>query len=162
MDLLNEFWGSNMYACPCSQQVPMCSGNAYFTSQTPGYIYYDVQLFEKTLRSGSKLPAAWIMSHEAGHNLQFKIGTQATYTIQHELGADCYSGFFLGWLVCTGRVNQYDINAALSQVCSWQDPEGVPWFDKSAHGTCTQRINAVMKGVSGYQSGQMPSLTCVF
>lgn len=160
MSQINEFWGSSMYACPCSEAVAMCKNNAYATSQTPGYIYYDPNLFASWLSSGSKLPAAWATSHEAGHNLQFALGMSPTFSIQRELSADCFSGFFLAWLQCKNMVNQNDISATLSAVCMEGDSSSVPWFQPGAHGNCNQRINAVANGMKGYMNGALASNVC--
>ncbi|OGL97113.1 hypothetical protein A2318_00710 [Candidatus Uhrbacteria bacterium RIFOXYB2_FULL_45_11] len=162
MGKINEFWGSAMYACTCSPAVQFCTHNAYATPQTPGYIYYDPNLFVSLRSHGSLLPAAWMASHEAGHNLQFAIGMNAAYSIARELSADCFSGYFLAWLVCTNQATQYDISTTLMQVCSAQDPVGVPWFDPTAHGTCSQRVNAVQNGMKSYAAGVLANVACKY
>lgn len=160
MQKINEFWGSNMYACTCSPAAQFCAHNAYATPQTPGYIYYDPSLFLSLRSHGSLLPAAWMASHEAGHNLQYAIGMNAAYSIARELSADCFSGYFLGWLVCSNQATQFDISTTLKQVCLTQDSAGVPWFDPTAHGTCSQRVSAVQNGMKNYAAGILASVAC--
>jgi hypothetical protein len=159
---INTFWRSQMTPCACDQ--PGCPFNAWVLSQTPGFVYYrrDFLQWVSQAGGGGAIGAAWMLSHEAGHNLQFAWGFRYSSMKAQELGADCLSGYFLAWLECSGRSNMSDTMAVTGSICAVGDPQPSGWFDPNTHGTCNERISAVLRGAGGYRAGQGPALVCVF
>lgn len=157
---LNTFWQSSIYPCVCGAVTPLgpyCAGNAFAHSSAYGYIYYDYNVLGQfqSIGDGSLLAPAWLLAHEAGHLFQLRSGLNTTYnfTIESELAADCFAGYFIGWLACNGEVNEADVYAAMSAACSFADPQGLPWFNASAHGDCDMRVAATLSGLNSYVSG---------
>ena len=146
---LNAFWSSSVQACSCGPDAfaQGCTNNAFVTPNGLGYIYYDASFLNGLSgATGSFLPPAYFLAHEFGHNIQLAYGRAYPAAIARELSADCYAGYFMGWLACSSRTNQAEIQQALAFACSIQDPLGTPWWDPRAHGTCAQRVDAVLKG----------------
>jgi hypothetical protein len=158
---VNTFWQSRMSPCACDQSG--CLFNAWVLPQTPGYIYYRRDFLEwiSQAAGGSTIGAAWMLSHEAGHNLQLAWGLRYSSPKAQELGADCLSGYFLAWLQCNGRSNMSDMLATTYSICAASDSRPSSWFD-AAHGTCPERQAAVQRGALGYQNGAPPTLNCAF
>jgi len=159
---INTFWQSNAIACSCSFDAPpTCVHNAFATQNGPGYIYYDPSLLNTfAAQSGSLLPPAYVLAHEFGHDIQFEYGLSSPVSILNELGADCYSGYFIGNLICQNRTNQNDIQQTIMQTCSGGDAVGTPWWNPSAHGSCQQRVTAVLRGIAANQAGIPPNTVC--
>lgn len=159
---INTFWQSQMTPCACD--LPSCPFNAWVLGQTPGYVYYrrDFLQWISQAGGGAAIGAAWMLSHEAGHNLQVASGLRYSSMKAQELGADCLSGYFLAWLECSGRSNMTDMMAAAGAICAAGDPQPSGWFDPGTHGTCNERIAAVQRGAAGYRGNQRPAAVCVF
>lgn len=159
---INAFWQSQMTPCACD--LPSCPFNAWVLGQTPGYIYYRRDFLEWISQAGggAAIGAAWMLSHEAGHNLQVAAGLRYSSMKAQELGADCLSGYFLAWLECSGRSNMSDMMSATASICATGDPRTSGWFDPGTHGTCGERLTAVQRGAAGYRNNQPPSAVCLF
>jgi len=167
MSDINTHWSSAVRACPCNTDAYVfggCGGNAFFLANSPGYIFYDPGELEKLTATagGDPIAAAWVLGHETGHNVQTQFNMPSSAPIGRELGADCLAGYLLGWLQCTGRANAVDLQLSLAAVCSTADPIGIPWFDPRAHGTCNQRVGAVMHGIQSSVQGLVPTVACQF
>jgi hypothetical protein len=166
MSDLNLFWQSSMVSCGCDDATSLSSGcqsNAMVLAQTPSYIYYDRNMLDYLARTtGLGLSAAWFLAHEAGHNVQLSLNLQYSSGKARELGADCFAGYFVAWLECTGRINWSYSNAALMTACQVGDPFVSGWFSPGAHGTCPERQEAVQRGLSSYKLGQEPWRVCTF
>ena len=162
MQDINSLWGSAISPCACD--LPTCPFNAWVLPQTNGYIYYrrDFLQWLTGNAGGAVIGAAWMLSHEAGHNLQNAAGLRYTSSKAAELGADCFSGYFLAWLQCQGRSSMGDMLNATAAICATGDPRTSPWFEPGAHGTCAERLAAVQRGANGYSAHLMPSRVCVF
>jgi predicted metalloprotease len=103
------------------------------------------------------MPSAYVLAHELGHELQGVIGLPAV--AQHkELQADCFAGYYLGSVACRGLVGQADILATLTTACVIADGTGNPVTDRETHGTCEQRMQAVVLGMDGY-ARRLPATT---
>ncbi len=178
MARVNQFWGSSMIACTCAGDFPSigCEANqvvptgvnfacalnptrAAFAYPGSGYIYLNALTPDLFLsQTGSDLPLAWILAHEAGHELQGHANQFCTG--DHRLverSADCYAGYFLAWQFCQGN---YDANAdlaALDVACRIVHPvyaaAGVP-------DVCRARAGAVEFGTVGYANGFDPQAHC--
>ncbi|MCC6875161.1 MAG: hypothetical protein IT378_12710 [Sandaracinaceae bacterium] len=157
---VNQFFGNGVVACAYGIDQPFVMGNAVSYGGT-GYVYYDPAfLHGMTSATGSMLPAAMVLAHETGHEIQGLSSTGGSLSIARELGADCYSGYFLGYVVCQGRANMFDVMAAFDSAC--RAGTNLPWWDPRAHGTCDQRVAAVQQGVAAYRAGASPLAACVF
>ena len=171
MSDINNMWESQMVACVCGSDfpgLPFCANNAAVLSPSIygagalGYIFYDPNFLQilETRGQGSLLGPAWFLAHEAGHNIQNNSGVSYSATKLQELSADCFSGYFIGKLVCDGRINQNDIDGLLASICSVGDPIALPWFAPGVHGTCAERIDATLRGINAYLNGKLSSLEC--
>ena len=165
MQQLNEFWESGIQACVRGPDLPQCVGNAWAISPQDGgmgYIYFDPTFLEVySSQAGTLLMAANILAHEVGHNIQNAFGS-SSLMISKELGADCYAGYFIGWLICNGEVNGADLMGTFAGACQGGDGSGFPWFDVNTHGTCTQRVQAIQLGIQRYSDGVPPVNACTF
>jgi hypothetical protein len=160
---LNDVWGSSMVACPCDAQTLAagCRNNAFVHPAAPGYIFYDREFLGTLAQSfGSVAAAAWLLSHEAGHNIQLRTDLQFGFSIQQELSADCLAGYWFGVLACRGDAMMLDLMTAVNTACGVMDPAGVPWFAPGAHGNCEQRAGAVRMGIDSAALGADPIAAC--
>jgi hypothetical protein len=154
---VNEFWGSSVQVCACGpDSADDCDMNA-FSLFGLGWVYYDPRLVELLVRGGSNLPAYWLLAHEFGHELQ-GVFEKPPILLARELGADCYSGYFLGSLVCEGQVSEADLARTLDVVCQLGD--GEHWLDLDSHGTCDERAKATLAGVRAYLGGRSALEAC--
>lgn len=168
MGSINEFWGSNLVACVCGVTSPLgpyCPGNAaaaYELNAAFGYLYYDPNLLTnlQAYAGGSLLAPAWLLAHEAGHNVQAVKGLASPLSIARELSADCLAGYFVGWLACQGEINEFDVEGTMVSVCATADSAATPWFHPTAHGTCQDRVNNTLWGMSAYFEGLLPEQAC--
>ncbi len=158
---LNTLWGSAVRACPCERDALGCYRNALVFPETPGVIHYDPMLVTE-LRAvmGAEIAAALVFGHELGHGVQVTDGQLSRHTIHVELGADCYAGYFLGYLRCLGEAPMEQFAAAYMSFCQSGDRPGIPWWSPAAHGTCAQRVAALMAGIEGYGVGANPAVVC--
>ena len=166
MSDINTFWNSSIIGCSCGPDLPICQNNALaldYRQGGRGYVYYDPNILSLLSSiGGTNVAAAWFLSHEVGHNIQQEFGLSSQLSVARELSADCYAGYFLGWLKCIGRIGDADITGTLRAACSAQDPAGTPWFAQGAHGTCEQRVSSVSTGISRYEQGIAPLNACTF
>ena len=148
---LNRYW--NLTSCVFSVDTtlaPNCKNNAISYSYPP-VVIYDSEFFAADVQKwGRELPNLIIIAHEWGHQYQYakNLFTPNDYTIYVELDADTKAGQYIGWLAQTqGVTNVAEIAGLLKQyACSLADPEGLPWWDPQAHGSCEQRAGAIEKG----------------
>ncbi|WP_437948935.1 hypothetical protein WME98_51305 [Sorangium sp. So ce296] len=163
---LNMMWESEVQACACGVDLPSCASNALaldYRQGGRGYVYYDPSILQWFLEStGTMLAPAWFLGHEVGHNIQQEFGAISPAMIARELGADCYSGYFIGWLLCNGRANDADVMGTLAAACKVAEGTGHPWFDINTHGTCQQRQQAISTGINAYLGGVPPLQACTF
>jgi|SRR5882672_8854036 len=164
MSDVNALWMSQMRACPCNIDALSggCGNNALVDPRSPGYIFYDRDFVSRlAMNSGnSALAGAWLLSHEAGHNVQIRLGMQFALGVRRELSADCLGGYFLASVVCSGKALDSEITNAVMAACTIGDPAGYPWFLPGAHGSCADRISAVTYGIAAYRNGTSPVVAC--
>lgn len=159
---LGHFWYSFFAPCDCSDIRSDCQMNAFASSASPGFIWYDDFLINQMTNGDSLVPLAYLMAHEAAHHVQFAHNLTYMNSISAELSADCMAGYFLGYLACTGQVDGIDIDSSLGEICAAGDLPGTPWWDENAHGTCTQRVTAALDGIAGYALRVPPKEWCVW
>ena len=165
MNDINSFWGSQMYLCSCRSDQPNCLGNAVVYGSAPshqgyGYIYYDSNfLVYLNNISNTLLTPAWLLSHEAGHNVQSEFS--ATFPTQaiKELSADCLSGYFLGNLICNGQTNKLEIDSVLNTLCTVDNGQSA-FFNPNGHGSCQERVSYISAGINSYLNGIPPLDAC--
>lgn len=166
---VNHVWNSAIVACRCDAAALAdprnpCANGAYAWPDTPGYVFYDQATLDAALATSGGLPsaAAWVIAHEAGHNVQFATGLSrvSATPVGMELSADCLAGYWIAVMSCEGRGNMADFMAAMTTACSHQDPGGSPWFYPGTHGGCAQREAAVLTGIQAQQSGTDPLTAC--
>lgn len=157
---INTFWQSQLTPCACTDAS--CPFNAWALAQTPGYVYYRPDFLEwlRQAGGGALIGPAWMLSHESGHDIQIAASIRYSSDKARELGADCLSGYFLAWLACSGLKNVTDMATASNVICQTGDPRASGWFEPATHGTCTERLNAVQRGITGYHNGQSPLQLC--
>ena len=162
---INRLWTSSERACPCNSDAYSyggCANNAFVTSASPGYAFYDTNFINSVIAADGNRPigGAIVMAHETGHNIQLQFGGEYQIPVNRELAADCFAGYFLGMVECDGQANMQDSMAAFSQSCANGDPAGEPWYAPGAHGSCQQRETAIQTGYAGYQAKQPPLNAC--
>jgi len=166
MNDMNSFWGAQMHACSCGNDFPSCSGNAVVLGSTPthqgfSYIYYDANFLGYLQGiSNSFLTPAWLLSHEAGHNIQSAYSISFPSQSMKELSSDCFSGYFLGNLVCNGKTTASEIENTLNTLCQVDNGQSA-FFDPAGHGSCQERRNSITHGVNSYLNGVPPLNACL-
>lgn len=157
---INRFWGSQQAACSCLGDAPLCTRNAVVYDRDFAYTYYDPNFLEElSTRAGTTLAAAWLMSHEAGHHLQRNYNLQYQVGAFKELGADCFSGFFLGNLICENRATEQEVINSLGALCQLDNGQSA-WFDPNGHGSCRERVTTIINGINAYSRGLNPVQFC--
>lgn len=162
MQKLNTFWQSAVVACVCAQDslAAGCLRNAVVFSQSVGYIYFDRSLLVALDQTGSTLPGDFVMAHEFGHNIQIRLNLPSSGGKFKELQADCLGGYYIGWLVKNNQTTANDVARTFGTACNLGDPGFSQWWERGAHGTCSERISALQGGISGYLSGVAPGQAC--
>lgn len=164
MGKLNEFWESDIGAVVHGPDLPSARGNAI--SVPDGYIYFDPSFLMALDSSAySFAPSQMVLAHEFGHQIQFQYrtyaGGPAGSTIFDELGADCYAGYFIGWLMCTRALSASDLQATFTSICSIATATPpTPWWAANAHGTCSERTTMFRRGIDAYVGGFAPLTAC--
>ena len=155
---VNQFWNSGVVYCIAGPDLPQAQGNAISFMGT-GYVYFDPSFLAQLDGAGmSFAPSVMVLAHEFGHEIQGRAGTRSPVDIQNELGADCYAGYFLGWLGCTNRLNMNDVVAVFGTAC--RGGSNLPWWAPQAHGTCEQRQAALQHGIEAFNARTPPINAC--
>lgn len=159
IDDVNRFWQSSIGFCACGPDYPNCEAAV---AHSGGWVYASASFMTGLRASGSDMPAAYVYAHEVGHELQgFLLGVPPLEQIK-ELQADCLAGYYLGSLTCRGIGTIDDIRATLGTACVIADGTGDPIADLRTHGTCEQRVGAVVVGMQAYLAGHNAALACSF
>jgi predicted metalloprotease len=139
-------------------------------------VYLDLGFFDelKTRFGGSNadFAQAYVVAHELGHHVQKLLGTEAkvrnaegqrpdqanALSVAMELQADCYAGVWGNSAKDTFKLNQNDIQSALSAAAAVGDDHlqkmatGRVMPEKFTHGSSAQRDEWFTKG---YETGQI-------
>jgi hypothetical protein len=155
---VNGFWGSQVEVCRCGPDAAEdCQMNA-LSSYENGWIFYDPLLLAQLFAGGSQMPIYWMLGHEMGHEIQGHVTGVPSSAADREREADCLAGYFLGNVVCQGRVTESELIDALGAACDAGGGQG--WFDPGAHGSCADRLEAVEVGIAGYLAGDSAATAC--
>lgn len=101
--------------------------------------------------------AGWemVMAHEWAHHIQNISGMYVTkspelfggsYTIEHELQADCLAGTFMQDATARGVFTMRDMQVTDEMLSMGGDARGTQWDDITAHGTSEQRQASYLTG----------------
>jgi predicted metalloprotease len=105
----------------------------------------------RTFEGYGDFAVATVMAHEFAHHVQNLLGIlQSTYSIQHELQADCLSGTWATTIYYEGRLEEGDVEEAITLLANIGDMPGTLRTDPRAHGTYQERIDWFWHG---YQTG---------
>lgn len=157
MARVNEFWQSGVVACDCVGQSA-CANNAISLWQY-GAVWYDpAVLYSWDVAGGSLLPSNFVLAHEFGHEIQGHAWGTRMPNINLELGADCFGGYFLGYLGCRGEADMASIMGVFLSTC--RHNVSLPWWDPRSHGTCEERVAATQRGIDAYFSRADPLVAC--
>jgi hypothetical protein len=160
MSELNKFWQSSSLACSCQSDFPMCQSNALAGGQLYGYIYYDANFLNAMASRNGVLAANLLVAHEFGHNIQTGLNLFSSGGKYKELQADCLAGFYAGFQIRQGLLEQSAIAGAFRNACESGDPSFSPWWVQGQHGTCNERMTALDGGIRGYLAGAPPLDAC--
>ncbi len=126
-------------------------------------VYLDETFFEElTSRFGARggdVAEAYVMAHEVGHHIENLVGVfeksnrqDNKQSVQVELQADCYAGFWSGQVESQGVITESEIGQALDAAAAVGDDhiqkiENVKVSPETwTHGSSQQRKDAFMKG----------------
>jgi predicted metalloprotease len=139
-------------------------------------VYLDLGFFDELKDrfggSNADFAQAYVVAHELGHHVQKLLGTEAkvraaqeqrpdqanALSVAMELQADCYAGVWGNSAKDTLKLNQTDIQSALSAAAAVGDDHlqkmttGRVMPEKFTHGSSAQREEWFTKG---YQTGQV-------
>lgn len=100
---------------------------------------------------------AWdfVVAHEWAHHVQNVLGLftshdpelyGGSYTIEHELQADCLAGVFTQDAYARGNIKGADVFDAEDATAFVGDPKGTRWDEGGAHGSSAQRVQSFWLG----------------
>ena len=100
---------------------------------------------------------AWdfVVAHEWAHHVQNVLGLftshdpelyGGSYTIEHELQADCLAGVFTQDAYARGVIKGPDVFSAEDATAFVGDQKGTRWDERGAHGTSAQRVESFWLG----------------
>ena len=99
--------------------------------------------------SAGDFAAAFVLAHEFGHAMQFRLPRQERLTILSELQADCFAGAWSRHVQDQGLLEAGDLDEATFAVFSARDVPGTPFTDPAAHGSGFERTRAFTDGYEG-------------
>ncbi|MFB9442326.1 neutral zinc metallopeptidase [Dactylosporangium vinaceum] len=147
---------------PVSRIVPYTSGNgpkcgqeklgarnaAYCGGGPNDFIGYDTAWLRTQWQQIGDTFVYFLVGHEYAHAAQLQLDLSSSYTIQHELQADCFAGAYLGTSVDEHRLtlDDGDLEELFNGIATVGDGEGVGWLDAGAHGAALERRAAFFAG----------------
>lgn len=162
---INQFWQTNFTSLklhyvvptivPYNRPIPTPCGASLMKNATycaaSNSIYFDYDWIGGIYTNVGDYAAVSIIAHEWGHLVQTQLGLSngKSFSIQNELGADCFSGAYTKYAEATGKLEEGDMEEAGVGLFNSGDARGTPWFAPGAHGKPMQRINAFLSGYNG-------------
>ena len=95
---------------------------------------------------GGDFAAAFVLAHEFGHAMQFRLPRKEPLGVLRELQADCFAGAWARWTADRKLLAGGDLDEATVAVFAARDVPGTPWTDPNAHGTGFERTRAFGDG----------------
>jgi predicted metalloprotease len=99
--------------------------------------------------SAGDFAAAFVLAHEFGHAMQFRLPRQEALGVLAELQADCFAGAWSRHVQDQGQLEAGDLDEATLAVFSARDVPGTPFTDPRAHGSGFERTRAFTDGYEG-------------
>ena len=94
--------------------------------------------------------AAFVLAHEFGHAMQFRLPRREGLTVLSELQADCFAGAWARSVEEQGLLEAGDLDEATLAVFAARDVPGTSFTDPRAHGSGFERTRAF---ADGYEEG---------
>jgi predicted metalloprotease len=145
---------------PCVQSALDVEGNAYYCPSADAIAWDRAALFPVLRERYGDGALVVVLAHEFGHAVHKRLGIDSRErrsrypTIVVEAMADCYAGSFIHWVTEGNaehlRLDQRELDMALSALVIFRDPVGTSAADAEAHGNAFDRVSAFQ---DGYQQG---------
>jgi uncharacterized protein len=167
---LDEFWARELpaafdapytrptrfvYYRPEQDSGPRCGSeeapakNAFYCSAGDFIAWDETGLMIPYYVSSGDFAAAFVLAHEFGHAMQFRLPEQEQLGVLRELQADCFAGAWARDVQEQGLLEAGDLDEATLAVFSARDVPGTPFTDPRAHGTGFERTRAFADGYEG-------------
>jgi predicted metalloprotease len=167
---LDEFWARELPATfdvtytrparfqwyrPEQESGPRCGGeeapakNAFYCSDGDFIAWDETGLMIPYYVSSGDFAAAFVLAHEFGHAMQFRLPEQEQLGVLRELQADCFAGAWARDVQEQGFLEAGDLDEATLAVFSARDLPGTSFTDPRAHGTGFERTRAFADGYEG-------------
>ena len=132
---------------PCQYE----KGNAEYCA-TNRSIFYDRELLAALFQRPGDFAVFFLLAHEWGHLVQDLRGQLSPFAglhqIQREVQADCMAGGYARD-AAPRILEPGDTTEAITALYQFRDSHDTPWFDRGAHGSAGQRIDAFQEGLEG-------------
>ncbi|MGH3932061.1 MAG: neutral zinc metallopeptidase [Pseudonocardiaceae bacterium] len=148
---------------PCLRASAQVKDNAYYCSEADAIAWDRVTLFPELRERNGDGGVVVVLAHEMGHAVHNRLGIDPAAELRHpgryptiltEAMADCYAGSFVRWVVDGNaenlRLDQQELDLALSALVTFRDPVGISAANNEAHGNAFDRVSAFQ---DGYQQG---------
>jgi predicted metalloprotease len=171
LGLLDQYWSQALpealgapysppsryvYYRPEEQPGPSCGGeqspprNAFYCPAGDFIAWDESGLMIPYYVSAGDFAASFVLAHEFGHAMQFRLPQQEQLGVLRELQADCFAGAWSRWVQDGGYLAAGDLDEATLAVFSARDVPGTAFTDPRAHGTGFERTRAF---TDGFESG---------
>jgi uncharacterized protein len=147
-----------IYTSPIQTPCGLAQMNNAFYCSRSNTIYLDPFFLAEQMRlAGSQygtdgdFAVVTIIAHEWAHAMQLQLGIMGSYRINRdaELAADTMAGAFAKFASQNGLLDPGDLDEATYCLLKGGDRIHTLWFDRQAHGSPTERINAFLSGFNG-------------
>jgi predicted metalloprotease len=135
---------------------PACAGqqapprNAFYCPAGDFIAWDESGLMIPYYVSAGDFAAAFVLAHEFGHAMQFRLPRQERLGVLRELQADCFAGAWSRFVQQEQYLEEGDLDEATFAVFAARDVPGTAFTDPRAHGTGFERTRAF---TDGYESG---------
>ncbi|MDP9418160.1 MAG: neutral zinc metallopeptidase [Actinomycetota bacterium] len=147
--------GGYFYYRPDDRPGPKCGNeeapakNAFYCPPGDFIAWDESGLMIPYYVQGGDFAAAFVLAHEFGHAMQFRLPRQEELGVLRELQADCFAGAWSRHVEQRGMLEAGDLDEATMAVFTARDVPGTPYTDPRAHGTGFERTRAFADGYEG-------------
>ncbi len=147
--------GGYFYYRPDDRPGPRCgeeeapAKNAFYCPAGDYIAWDETGLMIPYYVQGGDFAAAFVLAHEFGHAMQFRLPRQEQLGVLRELQADCFAGAWSRAVQERGLLEAGDLDEATMAVFTARDVPGTPYTDPRAHGTGFERTRAFADGFEG-------------